>query len=257
MNQLHKLFSSAAICFALILSVNPARADFYLRSWVFDAAGGSAASTGYGNFTAAAQSSPLGAAASSGYRNYPGFIHGVAAQGHLLPDYTVSLSFAGSGTGRVTSFPAGIQCNFDCSAPFNAYFPVTLTPAADQFMVFSGWSGGCTGTAPCSMTLTGNSLVTAAFDKDVTHSVYVPGILPGLGIYYSTLQTAYDAALGGFTVNAWATTYPEDLTCGLNKSIVLKGGYDQGYLTQTGYTTLDGVLTIGQGVVTIERLTVK
>jgi len=261
MNQL-KPFVATIICLlALLLSVehvSAATQSFYLKRWVFDAAGGLTTSTGYRNLSVTGQSSPLGAAASSGYRNYPGFLHSVAAEGNLLPDYTVSLSFAGSGSGRVTSFPVGIQCNLDCSAPFNSYFPVTLTPTADQYMIFSGWSGGgCSGSAPCTITLTGNTTVNATFDNDTAHMVYVPGTVPGTGTYYTTLQAAYDGADPGSTVSAWAISYLENLTCGMDKSILLKGGYDQNYTSQTGYTILDGVLTIGRGVLTVDRLIVK
>jgi len=260
MNQL-KPFAGTIICLlALLLSVehvSAATQSYYLKRWVFDAAGGLTTSTGYRNLSVAGQSSPLGAAASSGYRNYPGFLHSVAAEGNLLPDYTVSLSFAGSGSGWVTSFPVGIQCNVDCSALFNSYFPVTLTPTADQYMIFSGWSGGCSGTAPCTITLTGNTTVNATFDNDTPHMVYVPGAVPGTGTYYTTLQAAYDGADHGSTVSAWAISYLENLSCGMDKSILLKGGYDQDYTVQTGHTTLDGVLTIGRGVLTVDRLIIK
>lgn len=261
MNQL-KPFVGTIICLlALLLPLEQASAatqSYYLKRWVFDAAGGLTTSTVYRNLSVVGQSSPLGTAASSGYRNYPGFLHSVAAEGNLLPDYTVSLLFAGLGRGWVTSFPAGIQCNLDCSAPFNSYFPVTLTASADEYMIFSGWSGGgCSGTAPCTITLTGNISVNATFDNDTAHMVYVPGAVPGTGTYYTTLQSAYDGADPGSTVSAWAISYLENLTCGMDKSILLKGGYDQEYTSQTGYTTLDGVLTIGRGVLTVDRLIVK
>lgn len=261
MNQL-TLFVGGTIWFVLLIFINLAQADvppaYYMNRWVFDAAGGPASSTGYGNLSAVAQSTPLGSAASSGYRNYPGFLHSVAAEGHLLPNYSILLSFAGAGTGWVTSFPVGIQCNVDCTAPFNSYFPVILTPTADHYMVFTGWSGGgCTGSAPCTMVLTGNTSVSATFEKDAEHSVYVPGETPGSGTYYPTLQAAYDAAGDGSAITAWATTYTENLNCGQPKSIVLRGGYDQNYTEQTGFTTLDGTLTLSQGAAIVERIILK
>ncbi len=256
-----RLFASSTFCLVL-LHVNHAMADttpaYYLKQWVFDAAGGLSVSTGYRNLSVVAQSSALGTASSTGYRNYPGFLHSVAAEGNLLPDYTVSLTFAGTGSGTVTSFPSGIQCNVNCSASFNSYFTVTLKPTPDQYMIFSGWSGGgCTGSDPCTMTLTGNTSVTATFDRDAEHAVYVPGAVPGSGTYYTTLQAAYDGAESDAAVSAWATTYLESLICGQAKSVILKGGYDQSYTSRIGYTTLDGVLNIRLGKVTAERLKVK
>lgn len=262
MNQSISFVGAIFCLLALFLPVAQVMAapapSYYLKRWVFDATGGLSTSTGYQNRTVAGQSSPLGTSVSSGYRNYPGFLHSVAAEGNLLPNYIVSLAFVGSGTGKVTSFPIGIQCNLDCSALYNSYFPVTLTPEADPYMIFSGWSGGgCSGTAPCTMTLTGNTQLIATFDNDTGHRVYVPAAVPGTGTYYSTLQQAYDAAEPGFSVGAWAITYNENLACGMTKDITLKGGYDQNYASQSGYTVLNGILTIGKGALTIDRLIVK
>lgn len=257
MTHLIKLVPGAVSC-ALLLSILCSTPDtthaYILNHWVFDAAGGPSTSTNYRNLSVVAQSTPLGVATSTGYRNYPGFLHGVAAEGQLLPDYTVSLYVTGSGTGLVTSFPVGIQCNINCSASFNSYFPVTLTPTADPYMIFSGWSGGgCNGTDPCTMSLSDNTSVTAVFDKDSGHSVY----LPGAGTYFSTLQAAYDGAADGSTIRAWDISYHENLSCAQAKQIVFKGGYDQSYINQTGYTTLNGTFTIKQGKVVAERIKVK
>lgn len=252
-----QFLSSMLIISAFALTVGTVQAAT-LKQWVIDAAGGSSVSSNYRNLSVVGQPTPLGTAGSSGYRNYPGFLHSVAAEGHLLPDYTLSLVFAGSGSGMVTSSPAGIQCNIDCSAVFNAYIPVTLTPAADAYMIFSGWSGGgCTGTVPCSITLNGTTAVTATFDKDADHAVFVPGSTPDTGTYYTSLQAAYDAAPVGSTIKAWATTYSEELNCNDPKAVILKGGYDQTYSNQIGYTSLDGTFIFSQGTTTIERITIK
>ncbi len=63
--------------------------------------------------------------------------------------YTVTVSLAGSGSGQVTSAPAGIDCGATCSASFADSQTVVLTPLSDPGSVFAGWSGdpGCaTGT---------------------------------------------------------------------------------------------------------------
>lgn len=254
-------FNVCGICSGFVLlTVIYATTNGYAATidhWVFDAAGGSSTSTGYTHLSVLAQPSPLGSATSTRYRNFPGFLHTIAASGNLLPDYTVTLTFSGTGTGSVTSSPIGLQCNTNCSAIFNAYTPVTLTPDADEFMNFTGWSGSCTGTTPCTLNLTGATPVTVTFEKDFAHAAFVPGILPGTGIYYTTLQAAYNAVSLGSAVKAWATTYQENLSCDQNKSVVLLGGYDQGYLTQTGFTILNGTLIFKQGTTTVERIIVK
>lgn len=87
-----------------------------------------------------------------------------------LPDaFSVTVVLGGTGSGTVTSSPAGIACGSDCGESYPSGTVVTLTAAAASGSVFAGWSGGgCAGTDPC--TLTGNSAVTvtASFDPAPT-----------------------------------------------------------------------------------------
>ncbi len=78
---------------------------------------------------------------------------------------TLAVIRAGTGSGTVTSAPAGINCGTGCSASYPSGTAVTLsaTPAAGS--TFAGWSGGgCAGTAPCTLTLSANTAVTATFN---------------------------------------------------------------------------------------------
>ncbi len=79
---------------------------------------------------------------------------------------TLQVARAGTGTGTVTSSPAGIDCGSDCSESYSAGAAVTLTAAPDVGMGFSGWSGGgCVGTVPtCTVSMTTSATVTATFD---------------------------------------------------------------------------------------------
>lgn len=74
------------------------------------------------------------------------------------------ISRSGSGAGRVTSQPAGIDCGAACAAAFEAGASVTLTATADAGSVFAGWSGACTGTAPCTVAAGAVAQVSAKFD---------------------------------------------------------------------------------------------
>ncbi len=79
--------------------------------------------------------------------------------------YTMTVSKAGSGTGAVTSAPAGINCGATCQATFATNTMVTLTAVPDPGFVFVGWSGGgCTGTAPCTVTMSTTKTIVATFD---------------------------------------------------------------------------------------------
>ena len=75
--------------------------------------------------------------------------------------YALSVSVTGSGT--VTSAPAGISCGATCSANFASGTAVTLTPAAAAGYVFTGWGGACSGSGACVVTMSAAQTVSATF----------------------------------------------------------------------------------------------
>jgi uncharacterized repeat protein (TIGR01451 family)/uncharacterized protein (TIGR03382 family) len=80
----------------------------------------------------------------------------------VLPSLTVTK--AGTGSGRVTSSPPGIDCGAVCSSPFPGGTSVTLTGTAAAGSVFDGWSGGgCGGTGTCTVDVSTEVAVTATF----------------------------------------------------------------------------------------------
>ncbi|MGH2359940.1 MAG: SBBP repeat-containing protein [bacterium] len=86
---------------------------------------------------------------------------------NLLPGAQpiLKVTKTGTGSGTVTSSPAGINCGMDCSESYPSGQAVTLTAMADAGSTFNGWSGGgCTGTGPCTVTLVANTTVTASFE---------------------------------------------------------------------------------------------
>lgn len=80
-----------------------------------------------------------------------------------LPSYPLDTARSGSGSGSLSSSPGGISCGAACSASFPAGTAVTLTASADASSVFTGWSGACSGTGPCIVTMDAPKSVTAAF----------------------------------------------------------------------------------------------
>ena len=72
---------------------------------------------------------------------------------------------SGTGSGKVTSSPGGIDCGLDCGEAFAYGTPVTLTAAPDPGTDFTGWSGGgCTGpSTTCTVTMDQARSVTADF----------------------------------------------------------------------------------------------
>jgi photosystem II stability/assembly factor-like uncharacterized protein len=70
----------------------------------------------------------------------------------------------GTGSGRVTSNPAGIDCGLDCSETYASGTVVTLVAAADDGSTFAGWSGCDTVTGmTCTVTTSEEKWVAATF----------------------------------------------------------------------------------------------
>jgi alpha-tubulin suppressor-like RCC1 family protein len=73
----------------------------------------------------------------------------------------LTVTTAGSGAGRVTA--SGIDCPGDCTETVGYGTVIALTAAPTGSWTFAGWSGACTGTGACSVTMAGNTAVTATF----------------------------------------------------------------------------------------------
>ena len=77
--------------------------------------------------------------------------------------YTLGVIRSGSGSGTVSSSPAGISCGADCSEPYASGSVVALTATPASGSSFAGWSGACSGTGACSVTMSAARSVTASF----------------------------------------------------------------------------------------------
>ena len=90
----------------------------------------------------------------------------------------LALTIAGSGSGKVTSAPAGINCAQSCNATFNngSSVSLTATPGGDDGSVFSGWSGACSGAGTCSVDINSATAVTATFSaslQSIQHIIFM------------------------------------------------------------------------------------
>lgn len=77
------------------------------------------------------------------------------------PTFTLTVSVTGSGA--VTSSPAGIDCGSACAMSFAAGTAVTLTASPAPGMTLAAWSGGCTGSASCTVAMNADTAVSAQF----------------------------------------------------------------------------------------------
>ena len=78
--------------------------------------------------------------------------------------HDLTVASAGTGTGTVASSPAGLSCGETCSVAFNEGTEVVLTASPASDSTFTGWSGDCTGTGTCTISMTEARSVTAAFN---------------------------------------------------------------------------------------------
>ena len=100
--------------------------------------------------------------------NQSGF--GIAGSGNGVSQHSLTVSKAGTGTGAVTSTPAGIQTAvLTCSQSFGAGASIKLVAVPAPGSTFTGWSGGgCTSTGACEFTLSADSTITARFTANAS-----------------------------------------------------------------------------------------
>jgi hypothetical protein len=98
--------------------------------------------------------------------------------------FTLAVTTTGTGSGTVSSNPAGISCGSTCSYEFGGGKSVTLTatPAAGSGLL--GWSGACSGIGTCTVTMNQARTVTATFVPVETLTVIKAG--KGSGTVHSS-----------------------------------------------------------------------
>lgn len=172
--------------------------------------------------------------------------------------YTLNAGKAGSGTGTVTSTPAGIDLtgSLNGTAQFLAGTTVTLTAAPGSGATFSGWRGACIGTGTCTITMNADTSVNAVFTSTAGGN---PGPVKMNNQYFPLFQDAYNALSNDSTATIYAnaTDILEDLVFNRNIAITLKGGYDNSFGTSNGQTVIRGTLTITSGVVILENIIIQ
>ncbi|WP_295451134.1 CARDB domain-containing protein, partial [uncultured Thiodictyon sp.] len=97
--------------------------------------------------------------------------------------YPLMVSKPGVGGGTVTG--TGIDCGTDCNELLVSGTSVTLTAVADSLSIFTGWSGACTGSGACTVTMDAAKGVTATFSRPlltVTKAGTGSGTVTGAGI---------------------------------------------------------------------------
>lgn len=86
----------------------------------------------------------------------------VTATFDKVPSYVLMVNKTGSGAGSVTG--EGIECGDDCNEEYLDKTEVSLTAVSAADSTFAGWSGACSGTDVCQVSMTAAQNVGAAFD---------------------------------------------------------------------------------------------
>ncbi|WP_243373251.1 MBG domain-containing protein [Geotalea sp. SG265] len=179
------------------------------------------------------------------------FVNGTLTITATASTYNLAVAKAGAGNGTINSNPVGIACDGanGCNFDFASGIVVTLTATPDSKSLFTGWSGACTGTGTCAVTMDAAKNVTATFD--VNPLVKVGGTL------YATILDAYTAALDGAVIEVRDVLFSDFSTFDRPISITFDGGKDSSWNKTTGFTTLTGPVTFGQGSVTVDGLVIE
>ena len=175
---------------------------------------------------------------------------------NFLTNYTVAATITGNGS---INSGDGIACSGSpqagtCSSWYVSGDKVTLMAAVSN-SVFNGWGGAC---APCATNLSCPLTVDSA--KTCSAIFTMPSLITvtGVPLSFSLLQPAYAAAGNGAVIKAQVVTLLENLLLDtVGKAVSIKGGFESSFTTQTGYTTLQGKLTIGKGGLMADRLIIK
>jgi Divergent InlB B-repeat domain len=85
----------------------------------------------------------------------------------------VTVNKEGGGSGTVTSNPAGIDCGSRCDARYDVGTRITLAAKPATGSSFAGWSGDCSGTGSCSLTLDRARSVMARFVQASAQMVHL------------------------------------------------------------------------------------
>jgi hypothetical protein len=112
----------------------------------------------------------------------------------------ISLSVAVNGNGKASSKPSGINCPHTCVASFPKGTSVVLYQSSSGS--FIGWSGACSSTGSCSLTMNSDQFAAAAFGQG-SH-----GHTKQNGVWSPTNQQPVTRAFYPGTI--WTTPLPAD-----------------------------------------------
>ena len=127
--------------------------------------------------------------------------------------HQLTVQGSGTGSGRVTSTPSGINCIITsgraavtgCSAPFNQGWSVKLTAQPNAGHAFGGWVQPCSGTGTCHVYMNAARTATAEFRKG-PFTIKITGGTTGVGNGTVKSQAGLAPAINCVITNGTAAT---------------------------------------------------
>ena len=134
----------------------------------------------------------------------------------LIQNFTLAVTEAGTGTGAVSSSPAGINCGGTCSANYSGGTIVTLTPTPASGSTFAGWTGiGCT-----NGVVTMNSNTTVVMTANTNCTATFNAVPQQFMLSVTDVKTVTSNGAGNGTV----TSSPAGINCGSSCSAAYSSG---------------------------------
>ena len=141
------------------------------------------------------------------------FISAQMAAVNVQGDF-ITVTKSGTGGGNVESAERRITCGSKCVSPYTAGTVVALTAKVNSGSVFAGWTGACTGTGNCAVTVNG------ANDVGATFNLQAAGGGGGGGVGTSSNFTLKVSASNSGTI----TSNIGGINCGLACSATVASG---------------------------------
>jgi hypothetical protein len=158
----------------------------------------------------------------------------------LKLNMVIKASAQSEGTGTITSTPeAIINCSGSaCSADYIGDSSVTLTATAAFGDRFIGWEGdACSGTEPCSLTVTPEMTVTATFENISTLTIKKKGV--------GTVISSKDSGKPSHIECGEDCTYPVSAGYAYNTKVTLTATPVAGKLFKGWYDDVAGDICVG------------
>jgi subtilisin family serine protease len=189
---------------------------------------------------------------------------GATTDGDTVADYSNSVSFLGllaPGSSINSSIPGGTYASWNGTSMAAPHVTGTwallkqANPSATIDQILNALQ-----TTGVSITDT-NGIAKPRIQVDAAFLAFPCNKQPvkksGAEIYYATIQSGYDALTSGQTALMREMVFAEDLMFSGAYSVKLAGGYDCGFSSSEGFTTVLGSMTIKGAAVTISKVRIR